>query len=1016
MREINTLVGATNLSKIRSGNVALKPVEGGKRTDVISFAHHVAKKFSHVETVSRNTLNIQGDIVSTGSSTDFVVNSTSGMAAVEVNGKVACTVNTSCTIDKDGFLVNAPGHYMMGWAYDDNGSLDSRLTRVNLNSLTSRARATSTVSIAANLSADPSFKALKGPGEQIKLSKLGLNSGTKITDVIIPERLPGTSGSFLQGDTFKLQSPPGNEATYEFGGIAVGRQITGTNPLYGATITNGTFVVNGNPTVEGVNIQAGQGITITLTGAAPQIFTAAVAPSTASNEFNSLSSLVAKINKVDGLTARIGPDGRLYIASKDGNKGITFNDGGSGMKRHLGLTDVSDNTAGVNKRFSTLDSLKRQINAGTQITGVSAEAVDGAIDIHSQLATDQFLIKGESYGVTRFQNAIIGPAYQGDAPDRSAAQYTIESPNHGLRVGDFIQINVPAGGNTGNAQIVANRYMVTKIGTDSFSINAKDPANANFPVINNGNVLAGVDATWQKVAGVAPTAAGVIIGNNGEQTPNAVAMNANDVRLTLGGGYAAGDYAVNDVVYISGFGTKRVAGGNDITVPDGYYHITAINQGAGQIEFTPSNNVVHAAAPNAVPGDIRVRKIASGDASMNTPVMTTIGGANSTSVKLFIPHNNYSQDDFIKLSGLAAPLALDGLTINNDEAYEITAVDPNGEWVIFDVGAGHGVTVNGNEGATTQADVAAYTNDNYNAVANNITPVGNAFTVNNYSRTFKDLGLNQSKFTFDATYADTETLSLAKQDQGRVYTKTFTVFDSQGVGHELELRFAKLKSNQWAVEIGGVQDPVNNDYPDLQTTRTDGVLKAGTLLFHPDGSFQAATNGMDGPIEIRWSNGSDTSLITIDWENNLQSGPGAKQGIRQNDGQNTTFSLSPNGNASGLRNEVSIDENGVVTGIFSNGGLIKLYQLPIITVPNINGLEASDGGIYNITTKSGPMNIQKAGPGIGTFTAGVVQFSNVDSNEELVNLMGDQIYVQSVARTLTVHIQDEQNILAETRR
>ncbi len=107
----------------------------------------------------------QGLLQSSASATDigisgqgfFVVNTLSQPTATD--GTWLFTRSGSFTTDKDGYLRNAAGYYLMSWPVDSAGAIPSNrsdlnvLQAVNVKGLTGTAAATTTVSIAANLQA-----------------------------------------------------------------------------------------------------------------------------------------------------------------------------------------------------------------------------------------------------------------------------------------------------------------------------------------------------------------------------------------------------------------------------------------------------------------------------------------------------------------------------------------------------------------------------------------------------------------------------------------------------------------------------------------------------------------------------------------------------------------------------------------------------------------------------------------------------------------------------------------------
>jgi hypothetical protein len=96
-----------------------------------------------------------------------------------------------------------------------------------------------------------------------------------------------------------------------------------------------------------------------------------------------------------------------------------------------------------------------------------------------------------------------------------------------------------------------------------------------------------------------------------------------------------------------------------------------------------------------------------------------------------------------------------------------------------------------------------------------------------------------------------------------IYVRPLTVYDSLGVQHDCRVGFAKLDYKIWAAEIYAAK---NKDRTfDIQSTRADGLIAAGTLRFNGDGSLAYVSQSLKTPIEIVWKNYAFNSNITFDW-------------------------------------------------------------------------------------------------------------------------------------------------------
>lgn len=115
-----------------------------------------------VTTSLSRAMSVQGTISTSATSTNLAINGSGYFIVANgttgVAGDLAYTRNGSFSTDASGYLVNSEGYYLQGYPTDENGKVAgsgvSGLETINLSNLTSPAKATDTVSIAANLPAD----------------------------------------------------------------------------------------------------------------------------------------------------------------------------------------------------------------------------------------------------------------------------------------------------------------------------------------------------------------------------------------------------------------------------------------------------------------------------------------------------------------------------------------------------------------------------------------------------------------------------------------------------------------------------------------------------------------------------------------------------------------------------------------------------------------------------------------------------------------------------------------------
>lgn len=108
------------------------------------------------------------------------------------------------------------------------------------------------------------------------------------------------------------------------------------------------------------------------------------------------------------------------------------------------------------------------------------------------------------------------------------------------------------------------------------------------------------------------------------------------------------------------------------------------------------------------------------------------------------------------------------------------------------------------------------------------------------------------------------------------------------------------------------------------------------------------------------------------------------------------------GNAAGSLNGFSIQTDGMIYGIYSNGDKKLLGQIAVATFANPSGLEAVGNSMYAATLNSGDFD----GIGIdisevGSFSIGALEMSDVDLANEFTNMITTQRGFQANSRIIT---------------
>jgi flagellar hook protein FlgE len=222
-------------------------------------------------------------------------------------------------------------------------------------------------------------------------------------------------------------------------------------------------------------------------------------------------------------------------------------------------------------------------------------------------------------------------------------------------------------------------------------------------------------------------------------------------------------------------------------------------------------------------------------------------------------------------------------------------------------------------------------------------------------------------------------------------TVNVTVYDAQGIGHVLSAEFVRTTTmNQWDLVITSLSGDVQ-----LIDRRIEGIK------FLNDGSFGGVGVGAnpDKPtFQVMFANDPGTIReLTVDFGS-----IGEFNGVQQFGGTSTVAASGQDGYACGYLSSLSVNNDGVLVGVFSNGIRKNIACLKIATFQNPAGLTALGGNYYLTSANSGDMRPERAMTGgAGSVAGGSLERSNVEVAGEFVNLILAQNGFQANARTIS---------------
>lgn len=272
------------------------------------------------------------------------------------------------------------------------------------------------------------------------------------------------------------------------------------------------------------------------------------------------------------------------------------------------------------------------------------------------------------------------------------------------------------------------------------------------------------------------------------------------------------------------------------------------------------------------------------------------------------------------------------------------------------------------------------------------------------------VSINVNQFAGDPTTEITISVNLPATEtafdaSGDPQALSIEYFGNLGTSETLSVTFtptipATGDSNQWTMTLADQSSggTVVAEYVlDFSDGRTDGgtLSAVATTLgntYNPTtGSVTVPTSGGDIELSI--------GLI------------GGTSGLTQLSDDFGVVNIDKNGSSVGNLQSVEVDENGFLHALYDIGFSRTIYQIPLVDVPNPNGLISNSNQTYQVSPDSGAFFMWDAGDG----PAGqIVGFSREESATDVANELTDLIQTQRAYSSNAKVIQTVDEMLQET--
>ncbi len=194
---------------------------------------------------------------------------------------------------------------------------------------------------------------------------------------------------------------------------------------------------------------------------------------------------------------------------------------------------------------------------------------------------------------------------------------------------------------------------------------------------------------------------------------------------------------------------------------------------------------------------------------------------------------------------------------------------------------------------------------------------------------------------------------------GKEFMRSIKVYDAAGAESMMEVTFARSTTG-WDV------------------TATRGAATATGTIAVDDSGVATGANITIGGVEI--------DLSTLTGFANLT----------------TIEAASQNGRSAGTLRSIGVNDDGTITGVFSNDQRLEIGQIAVAYFTNAGGLEKAGSSYLRESSASGNPQIGAAGTGSrGGVTSRALEMSNVDLAQEFTSMIIAQRGFQAGSRIIT---------------
>ncbi len=233
------------------------------------------------------------------------------------------------------------------------------------------------------------------------------------------------------------------------------------------------------------------------------------------------------------------------------------------------------------------------------------------------------------------------------------------------------------------------------------------------------------------------------------------------------------------------------------------------------------------------------------------------------------------------------------------------------------------------------------------------------------------------------------------------FSTSVTMYDSLGNGHPVSVYYRKSATAatgntwEWFAVVDATDSASGTRQIQAQGTlgfTTGGALDTESAITYPTGGFDFSGGA------------TQNQTIAFDFGDSITTDGGSGfTGVTQFGSASAVLNQTQDGYTSGALTGVSVNREGLINGLFTNGKSRTLGQVTLARFNNPQGLSKAGNNLYAVSADSGqPLTGAANSGGMGRIQSNSLELSNVDLAQQFVKMIEYQRGFQANSRVFTV--------------